>query len=939
MKIERGPMNFFVEKAITKLNNSDKNSTSNKTTNFSFTDKLNTKKSIPALKEEDCIKWFSELHNKDVAIAGGKGASLGEMFNNKFPVPNGYVITAQAYDFFIKKNGLDELINDIIKNTDVDDTEKLNSASKKIREIIEKEQIPEEIREIIIESYHILNSEKIDRRLVSEQALSILKNSQEPIFVSVRSSATTEDLANASFAGQQESFLNVKGDKSLLEYVKKCFSSLYTPRAIYYRNKKGFSEASIAVVVQRMIDSEKSGVIFSKDPVNENNNITIEAVFGLGEGIVSGRINPDHYTVLEELKIKEIKIGNKKIAIVRSGSGENEIVRLNEIKRKSQVLNTAEILEAANYAIRLEEHYGKPQDIEFAIENKNFYIIQSRPITTLNKKYEKKELVGKLILEGLGAGPGIGVGVVKIIYNIEDLTKIKKGDILVATSTNPDMVVSMQKSSAIITDEGGLTSHAAIVSREMGIPAVVGTERATSTLKDGMRITVDGFNGRIYEGEVAETTMAEIKPVVNTERVKLKIILDLPDFAERASKAGITSVGLLRLEGIIASSGKHPLLFEKENKLGEYSRILETGINKIAKHFNSIWIRTSDIRTDEFSSLKGSPEKEINPMLGFHGIRFSLKHPEILKTELNAIKNTAVTFPQKKFGVMFPQIISIEEVKKAKEYFNEFKTPNMNFGVMIETPASVQLIEDISDEVDFISLGTNDLTQYTLAVDRGESNVQYLYNELHPAIFSQIKRVINACRRKKVETSICGQAGSKKEMVEFLFRKGINSISVNADSAYEISNFIKSLEDEWKKIREERMSTNYNKKNQSDNLNFNKKWNKKANTGFESEVRENFEQMNNQKNKELSKIRIIRAIPVSEEINDNKESLLDKNKIKVSAELFEENNFDNDKYSYEENIGPIEPFNDLKRVEKEAKKIQQEVKQDNLEKLQEKNDN
>jgi len=754
----------------------------------------------------ESIKWFSELNNKDIKFAGGKGASLGEMFNNKFPVPPGFVVTAQAFGKFIKDAGLKEKIHNILNKLDVDDTEGLTKASKEIRKLIEEQTIPNELKTEILEAYHILGTEKIDEVGISEDALNILKNGQEPAFVSVRSSATAEDLVDASFAGQQESFLNVKGDGQLIEKVKKCFSSLYTPRAIYYRKKKGFEKKGVllAAVVQKMVDSEKSGVVFSRDPVNLDDNVAIEAVFGLGEGIVGGKIKPDHYLVSRELKIEGGKVADKKIAIVRTGSGENEIIKLSPEKSKTQVLTNAEVLEIADYAIKLEEHYKKPQDIEFAIEGKEVYILQSRPITTLGGEKQKgKILSGNVLLEGSGASPGIGVGVVRIIKTMEDLSKIKKGEVLVTEMTNPDMVVAMQRSAAIVTDEGGMTSHAAIVSREMGIPAIVGTGEATSVLKDGMKITIDGFNGKIYEGEVAEASIAEIKKVVETNRIKLKVILDLPDFASRAAESGIDSVGLMRLEGIIASNSKHPLLYKKEKKLDEYSKILAEGIEKILEHFNLVWIRASDIRTDEFSSLKGAPEREINPMLGFHGIRFSLKYPEILKAELNAIKEVASANPDKKFGVMFPQVISIEEVKEAKKYFDEVKTSNMDFGVMIETPAAVQIIEDIADEVEFVSFGTNDLTQFSLGVDRGNEDVQYLYNELHPAIFSQIKKVINVCRRKKVETSICGQAGSKKEMVEFLFRKGINSISVNADAAYDISVLIKSLEDEWAKKKEE----------------------------------------------------------------------------------------------------------------------------------------
>ncbi|VVB78125.1 Phosphoenolpyruvate synthase [uncultured archaeon] len=758
------------------------------------------------------VKWFSELSNKDISIAGGKGASLAEMYNAKFPVPPGFMITAQSFDQFIKKTGIGDKILSIINSIKMEDTEALQKKSREIRDLIEAQKLPKEMESEILEAYHILGSEKIDTRGVSQDAINILKHSYEPIFVSVRSSATTEDLADASFAGQQESFLNVKGDMKLIENVKKCFSSLYTPRAIYYRHQKGFDHANalLSVVVMKMVDSQKSGVMFTRNPVGDPEDILIESVFGLGEGIVSGQIKPDDYIVSRDLQIKDIKLNDKKIAFVRTGSGDNGVVKLSPEKSKSQVMTNGQIVELANYGLKLEKHYGKPQDVEFAIDTDRTYIVQSRPITTLGKEKKKgKDLSGNVILNGLGSSPGVGIGTVKIIKSMNDLDKIKKGDVLVTEMTNPDMVVAMERSVAIVTDEGGITAHASIVSRELGIPCVVGTEKATSTLKDGMVVTVDGTNGKVYEGKVGETTIIEVKPALPTNRVRLKVIVDMPESAERASKSGIEYVGLTRLEGIIASFRKHPLYYEKNNSLEDYTKLLSDALDKIAAYFKSMWIRSSDIRTDEFSDLEGAPAKEMNPMLGLHGIRFSLKHPRIFEAELAAIKKVALKYPEKTFGIMFPQVILIDEVKKAKEYFNKFKTKNMEFGVMIETPAAVQIIEDICREgVNFISFGTNDLTQFTLAVDREEEDVQYLYNELNPAIFYQIKRVIGTCRRYKVQTSICGQAGSKKEMAEFLFRKGINSISVNADAAYEVSKLINDLEAEWNKSKPTNSSPN-----------------------------------------------------------------------------------------------------------------------------------
>ena len=751
-------------------------------------------------KENDFVKWFSELSNKDVAIAGGKGASLAEMYNNKFPVPPGFIVTAQAYQYLIEKSGLKEKIKDVLNNLDIEDTDALNKAAKKIRELIENAEMPKDMGDEIIEAYEVLDVDREHIAKAGSKAMDILKTSHEMPFVAVRSSATTEDLAEASFAGQQETFLNVKGNRQLLLKVKECFASLFTARAVYYREKKGFKhdKAYLAVVVQRMIDSDKSGVIFSKNPVKNDNNVVIEAVWGLGEGIVSGRIKPDYYAVdsdLNNFNLVESKIVEKDIAIVRDSSGENKIAKLTKERSKQQVLSNYEIKRLAQYALKLQEHYGKPQDIEFAIEGNEIYIVQSRPITTKAREGKDEEIQGKILLSGLGASPGVSSGVVKIVHNMDELNKIKKGDVLVTKMTNPDMVVAMQKSAAIVTDEGGVTSHAAIVSREMGIPAVVGTNEATAKLKDGEIVTVDGNSGRVFEGK-AETKLAEVKEIVPT-RTKIKVIVDLPDFAMRAAKSGAREVGLVRLEGIIASSGKHPIKYVKDKKIEDYTSVLASGLKKIVEPFDEIWIRSSDIRSDEFRHLEGAPKEiEGNPMLGDHGIRFSLKHPDIMKAELTAIKEIANNFPQKKIGLMAPQIISVDEVRKMKELANNIGMPaNVKVGIMVETPAAVEVIEDLCKEgINFISFGSNDLTQYILAIDRNNADVQHLYNEMNPAVLNAIAHVIKVCRKYNVETSICGQAGSREDMVRFLLSQGIDSISVNADAAYNISKLVTEVE-------------------------------------------------------------------------------------------------------------------------------------------------
>lgn len=750
--------------------------------------------------EKKYVAWLSDLSKKDLQLVGGKGANLGEMYNSKFPVPQAFCVTTEAFFFFLKQAKIEQQIKDIFHKIDVDSTLDLQNKAKEIRELVINSKMPKKLETEILEAYDHFNVD-LGEIQNSPGALAILKSAREPIFVSVRSSATAEDLGDASFAGQQSSFINIKGNPELIQKVKECFASIFTARSIYYRKKKGFDElVGISAIVQKMINSDKSGVMFSKNPVKNNEEILIEAVFGQGEGIVSGTIKPDQYTLSPDFEVLEEHISDKKLAIVRTASGQTKTVTLTPEKSKERVLKTHELKQLAEFAKKLEDHYSLPQDIEFALEDGTIYILQTRPITTLKKKSDsdepQAELDGQIITEGMAASPGIASGVVKIIHEMSDLEKIKQGDILVTTMTNPDMVVSMQKASAILTSEGGVTAHAAIVSREMGIPAIVGAQDALEKLKDGDEITIDGYTGKVFAGK-AENKSVEILPIVET-KTKIKVLVDLPQFAERAAKTKAYGVGLVRLEGLIATSGKHPLAYEKEDKLDDYKNMLKEGLGKIAETFHGkpIWVRSSDIRSDEYSNLEGAPKEiEKNPMLGDHGIRFSLKHPGIFKAELQAMKELADK--GHKFGVMFPQIISADEVKKAKAIFEELKIENVQFGVMVETPAASILIKDICEVgIDFISFGTNDLTQYTLAIDRGNEDVQDIYDETNWAVLKQISRVIRECKKHGVESSICGQAGSKPEMVKFLVKQGIDSISVNADVAKEISVLVQKLETE-----------------------------------------------------------------------------------------------------------------------------------------------
>ncbi|MDP2908874.1 MAG: phosphoenolpyruvate synthase [Nanoarchaeota archaeon] len=763
------------------------------------------------------IAWFKELSKKDIPTVGGKGANLGEMFNAGIPVPPGFVITAEAYKRFIESTGIDKEIYGILKDLNVENNEELQAASKKIHEIILSAKMPQDIAEDVQESYDNLNVNEEVFRKASKQALDIIRMGRDPPFVAVRSSATAEDLPTASFAGQQATFLNVKGNKRLLEAVQKCWASLFTARAIYYRVKNNFphEKVFIAVVVQRMARSDKAGVIFSINPMtNDETEIVIEAGWGLGESVVSGSITPDQYIIDKEtFKIKSKKLNEQDwMYTLDPHIGYTVKKKILREKLNTQILTDSEISRLAELTERIEKHYGSAQDIEYAIEGSSIYIVQSRPVTTLKKPYgkeEKKEEVApeieaEALVQGQGVSQGIGSGAVKIVRGIEDLGKVLKGDVLVTRMTNPDMVPTMQRASAIVTNEGGSTCHAAIVSREMGIPCIVGTENATKILKENDIVTVDGSAGKVYKGRIEikkEKESYEMEQTTVETVTEIKVIMDIPEFAEKAAATGANGVGLLRNNLMLARHGEHPSYMIRSGRKEQLIQTIIDDVSKIAEAFKGkpVWYRTFDAPTDEYRNLKGGEEEpvEANPMMGWRSVRRSLDEPELLKAEFEAIKKIhekGLT----NVGIMIPLVISVEEVKKTKEILKEAglePRKDVQFGIMVETPAAVQIIKEICEEgIDFISFGTNDLTQFTLAIDRDNAKVQKLYNEKHPAVLRQIKHVIDVCKQYDVETSICGQAGSDAEMAELLVKMGIDSISANIDAVKKIKYFVAKAE-------------------------------------------------------------------------------------------------------------------------------------------------
>jgi pyruvate,water dikinase len=744
---------------------------------------------------EDSVVWLEEVGKEDIAIVGGKGASLGEMLRAELPVPTGFAVTAQAFRRFLDENGIsDELFSSLV--VDVDDADILRGAEKKAKQIIMDAKIPQDIEKSIRSKYKEL-----------------CKREGEEVFVAVRSSATAEDLPDASFAGQQDTFLNMRGEQTVIEAVKKCWASLYGARAIYYRVKQGFdhSKVNLCAVVQIMVEAEKAGVMFSSHPSTGEPLTIIEGSWGLGETVVSGSVSPDYYLVDKNTKtIKERKIATKNVMHTKDPKTGNTMdIPVPADKKNAKVLDDDEILKLVDFGNILEDLYGIPQDIEWAIKNKEIFILQSRPITTIKKKKNINEKVATTaILEGLGASPGIAYGEAKLVSDASELGKVKDGDILVAVMTTPDMVPAMKRAGAIVTDEGGLTCHAAIVSRELGCPAVVGTRKATTILTDGMKITIDGEKGLVFEGkkEVAAPAVAHpektvkfagSKPVTATE---VKVNVSIPEATARAIETRADGVGLLRIEHMILGLPKHPKQYIKEGKADEYVAELVSRIQTVVDAFypKPVWVRTLDAPTDEFRAMEGGEGEPIepNPMLGFRGIRRDLIDTEHFELEVRAFKEL-IKRGYTNMGIMIPLVQHPSELRRAKEFMRErgIDFSKTEIGIMVEIPAAALIIDQfLAEGLDFVSFGTNDLTQYTLAVDRNNENVAHLYNELHPAIMKLIEHVIIECNKVGVKTSICGQAGSNPKVAKRLVELGITSISANIDAVEAVRDMVARTE-------------------------------------------------------------------------------------------------------------------------------------------------
>lgn len=781
------------------------------------------------------ILWFKELGIKDVPSVGGKNASLGEMYNNLLSkgvnLANGFATTAEAYFYFLDKTGLTSQIQEILKDIDVHDLKALRQKGEKVRKLIIKARLPQDLQDDIAKAY---------------QELSRSYGAQNTD-VAVRSSATAEDLPGASFAGQQETFLNITGEKNVIEAVKKCFASLFTDRAIVYRQEMGFAHTKVGLSagIQKMVRSDigASGVMFSCDTESGFGDVVlINASLGLGENVVLGRVEPDQYYVFEPtLKsghrpILEKKIGSKLIKMVYTSNAKHPTKNIPTTpkERGHFVLTDDEILQLARWSMIVEEHYQKPMDMEWAKDGKEnqLYIVQARPETVQSKKNLKvledyklqvSSLKPKALAHGMSVGSKIGSGKVNKIMSAKEISKFKKGEILVTGMTDPDWVPAMKLASAIVTDQGGRTAHAAIVSRELGIPCIVGAGNATKVLKTGQEVTVDcsqGEHGLVYEGIIPfKINKTDIS---NLAKPKTKISMNLADPSQAFNLSFIPNdgVGLAREEFIIANTIKiHPnalinyktlpnaikkqvdeLTKGYEDKVAFYVDTLAQGIGKIGAAFypKQVIVRFSDFKTNEYRQLIGGelyePHEE-NPMIGFRGASryYNDKFKEAFLLECKAIKRVREEMGIDNVQVMVPMCRTVEEGKKVIEIIEsaglkrglpaQAGEGGLKIFVMCEVPSNVILAKQFLEIFDGFSIGSNDLTQLTLGLDRDNSEIASVANEKNEAVKVSIIKAIEACKEMGKYSGICGEAPSTfTEFAKFLVDIGIESMSLSSDA-------------------------------------------------------------------------------------------------------------------------------------------------------------
>ncbi len=734
------------------------------------------------------VRRFSELRKGDVDYAGGKGANLGELTSAGLPIPPGFVIGAPAYAAFCQEAGLRTRLADLLDNVDVEDTAALSQAAEQARALFDEAAMPDWLEHAIREAYDELSG------------------SDGAVPVAVRSSATAEDTAAASFAGMNETFLNIIDADAVIDAVRHCWRSLFGARTVYYRGSKDLSQADmdIAVVVQRQIQSTRAGVMFTANPATgDRNQLVIEGSFGLGEAVVSGSVSPDRYLVDKAaVSIRSREVHHKELTIVSIPGGGTTTRDLSEEEALTPVLTDEEVLTLAKLGREIEAHYGSPQDTEWAFDPDGaVWMLQSRPITTLLGTVTAPTggTTGTVLLRGLGGAPGSASGAVRVLSTLADAARLGDGDILVTHMTTPDWVPLMRRAAAIATDSGGMTCHAAIVSRELGIPCVVGTGDATKKLRDGEIVTVDATHGVVIEGAQVPTPAPASAPagaLAGSPRAvtatKLLVNMSEPSQAERAAALDVDGVGLLRAELMVleALGGDHPRTLLQEDRGDEFVTKMADALSTFADAFapRPITYRTIDFRTNEFRGLRGGEQfepEEANPMIGYRGALRYTREPEVFGLELSALRRVWDE-GHTNLHVMLPFVRTTTELRRCRDLIAEsglLERPGFELWVMAEVPSVLFNLADYAElGVTGISIGSNDLTQLLLGADRDNEVLAETFDERDPAVTRYLRQLIPTARKLGLQTSICGQAPSvHPEYAELLVRAGIDCVSVNVD--------------------------------------------------------------------------------------------------------------------------------------------------------------
>jgi pyruvate, water dikinase len=731
------------------------------------------------------IRPIADLGRGDIAFAGGKGANLGELTQADLPVPPGFVVGAPTYAAFVEQTGLRERIKARLVGLEVDDSAALEAAAREVRAMIEAEPVPCEIADEIRRGYEGLVSAETDGP------------------VAVRSSATAEDTEAASFAGMNETYLNTRGLHAVLEAVRRCWSSLFGSRTVFYRAKRGFGQEDmdIAVIIQRQIVAARAGVMFTVDPATgAADRLVIEGSFGLGEAVVSGRVSPDRYVVdKEKLAVLVREIHPKSAAIEPHPQGGTMVHELSCEEAIQPTLSDDEARALARLGKRIESHYGSAQDTEWAIDADGvIWMLQSRPVTSAREAAPSEEHEGTVLLRGLGAAPGEGSGPVRILGSVAEAGKFVDGATLVTRMTAPDWVLLMRRAAAIVTDSGGMTCHAAIVSRELGIPCVVGTQQATTKLRADEVVTADATRGLVLEGArraPAAAAAAALKPVQAAPpatATSLLLNLSQPSQVAHAAALDVDGVGLLRAELMVieALEGKHPRLLLEEGRGGEFVARMAEGLTTFAAGFapHPITYRTIDFRTNEFRNLQGGDrfeQEEANPMIGVRGALRYTREPELFALELEAVRRVWDA-GHTNLHVMLPFVRTTSELARCRALVGEsglLDRPGFELWIMAEVPSVLFNLERYAAlGVSGISIGSNDLTQLVLGADRDSEQLAELFDERDPAVVAYLEQLIPRARGLGLKTSICGQAPSVyPEYTELLVRAGIDAISVNID--------------------------------------------------------------------------------------------------------------------------------------------------------------